>query len=279
MNKNDWDDIKYVLAIADEGSLNAAAKKLGVTHATVLRRVRSFEDRCQRPIFRKSRTGYTVLPEAAPVLQAARNVEDAVLTVDRTLQGTDDTLAGSVRIASTDSICQVLLPPIVEKISAANPDLSICLLSANSYHDLSRLAADIAVRPSVDLEEELNGQAAGFLKFGVFATDVETNRWIGLQGNLLRSKPAAWISEHVPRNHIFHEADSFLVMKELIAAGLGKGFLPLFLGEGDPRFSRVEMDLPVLSVPVWIAIQKQVLGNAKFRLVRDLISAELEAVL
>ena len=76
---NDWDDIRFVLAVADTGSLNSAAKQLGVTHATVLRRVARFEQKHGRPIFEHSQSGYTLLNDAEPILQAARNVEEAVL--------------------------------------------------------------------------------------------------------------------------------------------------------------------------------------------------------
>ena len=59
---NDWDDIRFVLAVADTGSLNAAASRLGVTHATVLRRVAAFEQRHGRAIFEHAQSGYKLLP-------------------------------------------------------------------------------------------------------------------------------------------------------------------------------------------------------------------------
>lgn len=47
----DWDDVRYFLAAARGGSLRAAAKRLGVNHATVLRRIAQLEDRLGAQMF------------------------------------------------------------------------------------------------------------------------------------------------------------------------------------------------------------------------------------
>ena len=38
-----WDDLRFVLSVAEEGTLSGAARTLGVNHSTVLRRVAAFE--------------------------------------------------------------------------------------------------------------------------------------------------------------------------------------------------------------------------------------------
>ena len=279
MNNSNWDDIRFVLAVAEKGSLNAAAKSLGVTHVTVMRRVAAFEERYGQKVFRKSAGGYSVLPEAEPVLAVARSVEDAVLSVERTIHGTQRELAGSVRIASTDSFCQKLLPNIVTRVSQTYPKLKIVLLSANSYHDMSRLAADLVVRPTNKLEDGLTGVFAGDLSFRLYSTKPISDRWIGMCGNLLRTKAADWMSKNVPKDKIDHESDSFLVLQEMASAGIGMTFLPSFLGDNDPRLERVPSGPTSLAVPVWVASQEEVFDNARFRAVREILVAELGAAL
>jgi len=279
MNKNNWDDIKFVLAVADEGSLNATARRLGVTHATVMRRVAAFEQRNGHPVFQKSLSGYSVLPEAETILRAARNVEDAVLSVDRAVQGTDRSLSGIVRVASTDSICQILLPRIVRTINQTYPELSISLLSANTHHDLSRLAADVAIRPSKKLEDGLEGVFAGNLSFGIYSTNENLSNWIGLLGRLKRSAPAQWMSDNVSKQNVVYEADSFLVAHELVRQGLGNGFLPNFIGAADDDIQRVQKETVTLSVPVWSVLQEDVSRNSRFQLVQNLIATELKKLL
>jgi DNA-binding transcriptional LysR family regulator len=279
MNKQSWDGIKFVLAVAQEGSLNAAAKKLGVTHATVMRRVASFEAKIGCAVFLKTASGYSVLPEADAILLAARNVEDAVLSVDRAVLNNDQALSGVVRIASTDSLCQILLPGISKSISSKYPDLSLALLSANTYHDLSRLSADIAVRPMQEPTEGLVGTIAGQLYFHPYGTDNGDAHWIGLKGALKRSKAAQWMDENIPADQIVHEADSFLVSRELSASGLGKTVLPCFVGDQDPRLKRVCKPFPTISVPVWVAAQEEVSRNVRFCAVQEILVGQLSVAL
>jgi len=69
MHNLDWSDLRFVLAVAKEGSAAAAARSLDVNHSTVVRRVRAFEDRLQIRIFDHLSTGYRLvaLPGAEAV--------------------------------------------------------------------------------------------------------------------------------------------------------------------------------------------------------------------
>ncbi len=266
-----------MLAVAEKGSLNAAAKDLGVTHVTVMRRVAAFEESYGLKIFNKTAGGYTVAPEAEPILSVARNVEDAVYSVERTIHGAQDDVAGSIRITSTDTICQRLLPAALRRVSQTYPKLDVALLSTNSHHDLSRLAADIAIRPTKALESGLSGVVAGNLYFRLYSAEPEPDRWIGMKGGLLRSKPAEWIAKHVPKESIVHEADSFLVLQEMIANGIGIAFLPSFLGDTDPRLHQVTSGPEDLFVPVWIATQEELSENFRYLAIREILVDELRS--
>ena len=276
MNKPHWDDIRYVLAVAETGSLNAAAVKLGVTHATVLRRVSIFEQQHGRAVFEKLPTGYRVLPEAEPILLAAQNVRDAVLAVDRAFLGADSSLSGLVRIASTDSVCTCILPPIVEEIARLHPDLEIVLQSANARHDFLRLSADIAVRPALALEDGMVGHRAGRFSFVAYSSGNDRDRWLGLEGPLQNIPVSRWMQDSIDPARIGIGADSFLVLRELAAAGLGRAILPDFVGDRDPRLTRLGKAIPTFRTPLWVATLKELSNNARFRTVRDVLCAELE---
>lgn len=49
----DWDNIRYFLAVAREGSVSAAAERLEVNHSTVLRRIAQLEESLGAQMFEK----------------------------------------------------------------------------------------------------------------------------------------------------------------------------------------------------------------------------------
>lgn len=279
MNNTNWDDIRYVLAVAEHGSLNAAAGQLGVTHATVMRRVAAFEERYDRLLFEKSQSGYSVLPEANSILRALADVNEAVLATERTIAGADQSPSGPVRIASTDSLCQLVLPSIVGNISGRYPKIELSLFSANVHHDLSRLSADIVVRPTVALGEGLTGQCVGDLVFGAYSDGKEGRKWLKLEGALSRSLASEWMSDYIQPNQTTGGADSFIVLQHLAAIGKGKALLPRIVGDADGRLKRMEGEDPNIAVPVWVACLKEFSRTPRFAFVLRLLADRLRKTL
>ncbi len=279
MNNENWDDIRYALAVSKYGSLNSAAAALGVTHATVLRRVAAFEERNGCRLFQKNPSGYSVLPEANAIFSAMDSVEDAVLSVERAVVGANRSPMGHVRITSTDSLCQIVLPRILNEISLLYPGLKLTLLSQNSHHDLSRLTADIAVRPSTKLGEGLVGQRAGTLSFGVFDNGFPNSKWMRLDGALSRSLPAKWLKANVSADEMTNGADSFLVLQQMAASGVGKTFLPSFFGDADTRLKRSQDVCPNIEVPLWVATLEEIAQTPRFAVVQKALVERISEVL
>ncbi|HNC98514.1 MAG TPA: LysR family transcriptional regulator, partial [Myxococcota bacterium] len=59
----DWDDLRYVLAIQRAGTLQGAARSLGVNRTTVGRRLEEVEERLGMRLFNRSSDG--MVPTAA----------------------------------------------------------------------------------------------------------------------------------------------------------------------------------------------------------------------
>lgn len=249
----DWDDLRFILAVSDEGTVSAAARRLGVNHATVLRRVARFEERCGQ-IFDRTPRGYVLAQGQAGLISAARDVERAVLGVGRVLAGARMPLSGEVRITSTDSFCQVLLPPILALIGTEAPDLRLTLISSNLPLDLGRIEADVTVRPAARLPEELVGEKAGELGFRAYRACHAPGggAWLSLAGRLVQTVPGRWLSDQKQATQA-GGADSFLTLRELAAHGRGVAILPAFLGDEDRRLERVPSVMPDLSVDIWVA--------------------------
>jgi DNA-binding transcriptional LysR family regulator len=269
MHKSNWDDLRFVLAVAETGSVSAAARSLGVNHATVLRRIAAFEALHGTAVFERTARGYVVPPDRLRVIEAAREVENAVRAVDRLVHGARAPLRGVVRVTSTDTFCHVVLPPVLARLRDEEADLRLDLLSSNAHADLSRLHADIAVRPAEKLPDDLVGKVAARLGFAAYAARPAPDLWLGMSGALARSHPAQWLADTVVPELLAGSADSFLTLREMAAAGLGRAVLPCVLGDADVRLDRLPDAMPAMSVDIWVASHVDLADVPRIRAVRD----------
>lgn len=277
MHRQNWDDLKFVLAVAEGGSVSAAARALGVNHATVLRRIAAFEAQMGAPVFDRSGKGYEVLPDKLRVVDAARAAAAAVEQAGRLLQGEAEARAPRVRITSTDTFCQCVLPRALARLE--REEVAVEITCSNDHVDLAHLRADIAVRPTVSLPPDLRGDVAGELGFAVYdRAGARSRRWLGLHGPLARSRPAAWIAENLPAEAVAGGADSFVVLREMVLSGSGRAILPCVLGDAVPGLERVETAMPPMRVPIWVACHEDLEGVARLRRLRRILVREIAAM-
>ena len=182
-----------------------------------------------------------------------------------------------MRVTSTDSFCQCVLAPIVARLRRVSPELTVELMCSNRHLDLGRTDADITVRPAAVLPDDLVGEVAAVLGFGLYrkrgADDNEA--WLGFSGPLTRSRAGRWLDGAVDPSLIVARADSFLVLRELAAEGLGLAVMPDFLGSEHPRLERVEGILPDIPVDIWVASHADLAGVPRIAATRAKLSGAL----
>ncbi|MBV7379515.1 LysR family transcriptional regulator [Maritimibacter dapengensis] len=278
MKQMDWDDLRFVLAVADAGSLSGAARRLGVNHATVLRRIDGFENRAGLPIFDRTPRGYRVASQRRRVIEKMREVETAVLGVERAMTAASAPLAGVVRVTSTDSLCIGVLPAIIGALESEAEGLVIDLSSQNLHVDLARLDADIAVRPALERPEGLIGEEAARMGFAVYqAAGSNTATWLGFTNGLAKIWLARAFDDMAGDDPMVAGSDSFLVLREMAATGRGRAILPCVLGDPDPRLSRVEGLTDIPSTPLWVVSHPDLADVPRIRTVRAMLGAALAA--
>jgi len=180
-----------------------------------------------------------------------------------------------VRVTSTDTLCHSVLPPILADIRRKAPDLQIELICSNSHLDLARLDADITVRPALALGEGLKGEIGAELGVDVYGQSHLP--WLGMSGPIANSRPAQWLEELVREEDFAAKADSFLTLREMVAAGLGKAILPTVLGDADPRIQKVGQDFRQKPVPIWVASHPDMAEVPRIRSVSVLLLEALRA--
>ena len=277
--RDNWDDLRYVLAVAEEGSVSGAARRLGVNHATVLRRIAAFEAAAELSLFEKGPQGYDVPPDLGRIIAATREVEEAVQSVRRMVQGVRAPLSGEVRVTSTDTFCLYVMPEVLGHLRRTAPDLRVELLCSNAHLDLARTHAEIAVRPTPRLPDDLSGDCPARLGFAAFrAVGAEGRDWLGMSGPIGRAGPARWLAAHVDPARLIAVADSFPVLREMAAGGLGTAILPAFLGDEDPRLERSGEEFEPASVPIWVASHADLATVPRIAELRRALSDALAAM-
>ena len=117
----DWDHLRLVLAIVRGGGLSGAAKTLRIHHATVLRRLDSFERLIGVRLFDRSPRGYRPTINGEELATIAARVEEDVLAAYRRVAGKDLRLSGTVRCATADYVSHLVLAPILTCVRTSYP--------------------------------------------------------------------------------------------------------------------------------------------------------------
>lgn len=267
MHKLNWDDLRFVLAVADTGSVNAAAKVLGVNHATVLRRIASFEESCGGPVFERDRSGYRLRPNRAPVIEAARLAAQHVKSAEALMQGRQNVVGKNLRITSTDSFCQTVLAWIYPALARRVAPDRLTYLSSNPHVDMARLHADVALRPAMVLSDDLVGRKVADMRFAVYARAKrrEPQGWLGMTGALERSGPAQWMASEIDPSDVIASADSFCLLTQMLNKSNAQSILPCLLGDAAPELERIACDVPDFVVPVWVACHRDLAGSDRIQ--------------
>lgn len=142
----DWHLLPTLLAIADHGSLLAAARHLGLSQPTVGRQLAELERQWGAVLFERTARGLQATASAHQLLPHARRMAEEAASLERALQQSHTEVAGSVRISASQPVACMLLPPVVAQLQATLPDIQIELVADNAVSNLLEREADIALR-------------------------------------------------------------------------------------------------------------------------------------
>jgi DNA-binding transcriptional LysR family regulator len=272
----EWDDLRYILAVASAGSLAGAARNLGVNHTTVLRRVGAFEARLGLRLFERMPTGYVLTVGGEELVAAARQIDDTVTSLERKLAGQDLRLSGAIRVTSTDTLMVSILPEILAEFRAAHPGIGIEVALSNVMLNLTRREADIAIRPAKDPPETLVGRRIAKIAFAIYGSsqylsrrrkidDLSGHQWVGPDDSLADTSVAQWMRSELPESEVVLRPDSLLAMREAARAGLGLAALPCYLGDTSSGLVCVHRPIAAMQTMLWILTHEDLRRTARIR--------------
>ena len=285
MQHINWDNLRYVLMVANKGSIAAAARELDVNRTTVLRRINTFQENLNCRIFDRGDAGYVLTAEAEKMIDAAREVENTLFDMQRQIAGHELKLEGELRVTTTDSFILSMLGPHLATFREKHPYIVVDLLATNNILDLHRRDADVAIRPTRQPESNLVGRRLCDVEFGVYAapeflhnmTDdsVFNQRWIGFADSLVSTPVGAWFDTTIPAANICLRCDSFVAMRIVAESGMGLALLPGFLGAASQTLIRLDAPTRELTTGLWILTHPDLVRSARVHAFVDHISAAL----
>ena len=286
MGGNNWDDLRYLLAVARHGSLSAAARVLGVNHSTVLRRVTALEQAMGAQLFDKLPGGYALTAAGEEMHRVAQKMEEDLTAANRLLSGRDTQIRGSLRVTTVDILTLYILPRHIAAFRRIHPDLRVDLMAAEASLSLTRREADVAIRATNRPPENLVGRAVSGLAFAVYgaacllgqgpeAEDFDRHPWVGLDESFDHTNLARWMKRTVPASAIGYRVNSVAGLVEAVRAGVGLGLLPCGVVDRDPAFRRIGAPVPEADAKLWLLTHEDLRHMGRVRAFLDFMADAL----
>ena len=267
-----WDDLRYLLAVARHGSMSAAARELGVNHATVIRRIRSLEEQLGAPLFDRVGHSYQITPAGQVAFDAAERMEAQSVGVERQVLGQATDLSGTIRVTAPEPMCGPFLLPAIQQFNQLYPDILIELSLSMRLYDLGMREADVAFRVTNSPPEDVVGTCIANLTLAVYTRAGESGSAADIDRVIVMSShddPDSLWYEPLGDARVTLVTDTPAAAAEAVKAGFGACKLPLAIGAFDPELERV-VDIPYSEGPdLWLLTHVDLRTSARMRVFRD----------
>jgi len=278
---------------AEEGSLAAAARALGMNQPTLSRQVAALEEEIGVELFTRRGRGLELTPNGIKLVEHVRVMGDAATQFSVLAAGKTEIIEGSICITTTELLAAFVLPPMIKKLRQQEPGIEIEIISTNDATDLNRREADIAIRsfrPSqadlivkklCNMKGHLYSATSYLEQLGNPKTIAELNKahFIDFQqaGRLLSLLNAQGFNlreENFPVT-----AKNHLVQWELVKLGVAICGMPELIGDSEALVELITLpNFDLFTADIWIVTHKELQTNRRTRTVFDFLVSEFSNI-
>lgn len=284
-----WDDIRIFLAVARAGQILGAAKRLGLNHATVARRITALETDLRAQLLTRRPSGTELTRAGEEFLLAAERMEAEMLGARSSVGDASVSISGTVRVGAPDGFGVAFLAPRLGELTKLHPDLNIELVPAPRSFSLSRREADIAVTVERPEQGRLVASKLVDYRLGLYAAksyltangtpqtveDLSAHRLVGYVEDLLANTSLAYSGEISKDYHPRFSVSSALGQTEAVRSGAGIGILHAFIARTDPNLVAVLPERQIKRA-YFMVIHESMRSLQRIRTVADFIAASVE---
>jgi DNA-binding transcriptional LysR family regulator len=282
----EWSDLRVFLSIAREGTLGAAARKLGLTQPTMGRRLKALEDALGHKLFQRTNDGFVLTDEGRLVLPHAERIEEEVDGFQRQLSGQGHQLDGTLRISCSDWFGIHVLSPMLATFHKSYPNVVVEVLTDARLLNLSRREADLVFRMMPFTEPDVVSRKLMRVDYGVYMSldGVEPEVGDGSGFGLVTMDEAfggmpdvAWLKRQFPNAAVSMRSNNRDVQAALCAGGTGLAVVPRLLGDTFPGLRRLEIQEPPPFREQWIGFHRDLRRLPRLRALVDSVVAQCAA--
>jgi DNA-binding transcriptional LysR family regulator len=274
----DWQDLKYFSVLARVGTLSAAARELGVDHATVGRRVSALEGSIGLRLVDRLPRSCPLTEDGIELAALASRVEECVEAVQRRARGATSPLSGTVRVSSPPALANICLAPHFVELRLAYPKLKLILLATAAFVSLNRGDADIAIRLDRPTDKGAVARKVGTMRFALYAKKGYESRpkdqweFIAFEKSLDHMAQQVWLRRSIGGRPVAFEATDLFGQQAAVRAGMGIAVLPTVMGEDDNTLVRLSIGSEPPSRDLWMVTYPDVRRSQAVRVTMDFIA-------
>jgi DNA-binding transcriptional LysR family regulator len=281
-----WDDLRILLAVHREKSFLAAGRTLGVAASTIARRVDAIERNLGRVLVHRGNDGTRLDPDTLPLVALAEQLELGLASLVR--DGRDAEVSGTVRISLSEGFVRPVIP-LLARLRAKYPALSVELISESRLADLARGEADIGIRIVRSASAAIVSKLLGRASTGLFASREYVERrlpsarlsrevagqhdWVGLDASLERLPQEQWIRQYGASRFTFR-SNSAIAIEHAVLAGMGIGLLGAVQASSLPGLMQLDVERTPPPVEVFLAFHRDARKTPRVRVVAKELEAE-----
>ncbi|SFU67312.1 transcriptional regulator, LysR family [Bradyrhizobium arachidis] len=280
----DWSDLRIFLAIAREGTLGAAARKIGQTQPTMGRRLRALETALGQVLFQRTADGFVLTDEGTAVLRHAERIEEEALALERHASGAETQLDGMLRLSSSDWFGTVMLSPVIAAFGKRHPKVIVELLTDARLYSLPRREADLVFRIKPFSEPEVISRKLLHIPYALYgrkgskpphASDGSGVRVVTMNTEFADMPDAVWLKRTLPKAEVAARSNNRQAQAELCAGGSGLAVLPRPLGDRDRRLVAFDIGVSPPGRDTYVGYHRDLRRLARLRALLDVVIERL----
>ena len=147
-NMNKIKAIEIFVEIADQGSMAAAARSLGVVNSVITKNLNELENWLGRKLIFRSTRNMRLTKDGLEYLDECRHILESVKSLEAKGCKDEDIIHGEVKITAPFYLGQYIFAPLIAEYHETFPEVSINLILSDDFKDMIDQGFDIAIRAS-----------------------------------------------------------------------------------------------------------------------------------